>query len=69
MSPELLRVIEYLSARGQLKKHEAHELLAKTDCRREGERHTKAAVLLIDAQVTLAICSELAGEEHWKGKR
>lgn len=62
-SDELARVIEYLSLRGQRQKHEALELLTKVD-HKEGERHAKAAVLLIGAQTTLAICSELASDAH-----
>lgn len=68
-SDELMRVVEYLAARGQRMKHEAHELLAKTDCRNEGERHAKAAVMLIQAQDTLAICTELAAGTHHKPAR
>lgn len=67
-SLELIRIIEHLSARGQRLKHEAMELLAG-DSRWEGERHTKAAVLLIQAQDTLAICLELAGGAHHNSER
>lgn len=62
-SDETVRIIEYLSGRGQRLKHEARELLAG-DHRWEGERHTRAAVLLVQAQCTLAICTELAEGAH-----
>lgn len=63
MTDELTKVLEYLRARGEKSKGEATALLAGTD-RREGNRHVRAATLLIDAQTALAIRSELAAGKH-----